>query len=239
VDVTGRVLLILLFAVNALSTRSLLWGQDHGISVALKGSLTTASRVFTDPKSPDAFQRSQFFSLEDFFGFGVEVRYQLPETNVALGLSADYIETTIGHSIPLSTSKSVPVEDGYRVIPLELTGYFIIPVSGQTFGVFMGGGVGGYFGRRVYKLGETEAPTTDAGLGFGIHVLGGLSYRFTEWFSLSAEMKFRDLQFQTTNQFAPSPAMYQGMPITVSRAPFDARVHTDGVIFQLGTVLSL
>jgi hypothetical protein len=235
----GRVLLVPLFVVTVFSTRSLLWAQGHGISVAFKGSLTTASRVFTDPNSSDAFRRSQFFSLEDFFGYGVEVRYQLPETNVAIGLSADYIETTIGQSIPLSTSKSVPVEDGYRVIPLELTGYFLIPVSGQTFGVFMGGGVGGYFGKRVYKLGETEALTTDAGLGFGIHVLGGLSYRFTEWFSLSAEMKFRDLQFQTTNQFAASSAMYQGMPISVNRAPFDARVHTDGVIFQLGTVFNL
>lgn len=233
----GRVLFVaLLFGVNALSTRPLLWAQENGISIALKGSLTTASRVFTDPNSPDAFQRSQFFSLEDFFGYGVEVRYQLPETNIALGLSADYIETTIGHSIPLSTSKSVPVEDGYRVIPLEMTGYFIIPVSGQTFGVFMGGGVGGYFGKRLYKLGDTEAPTTEEGHGFGIHVLGGLSYRFTAWFSLNAEMKFRDLQFQTTNQFATSTALYKGMPITVSRAPSAARVHTDGVVFQLATV---
>ena len=232
---TGRVLLVLLFAANAISTRSLLWAQNHGISVALKGSLTTASRVFTDPNSSDAFQRSQFFSLEDFFGYGVEVRYQLPETNVALGLSADYIETTIGQSIPLSTSKSVPVEDGYRVIPLELTGYFLIPVSSQTFGVFMGGGVGVYFGKRLYKLGDTEKPTTEAGRGFGIHVLGGLSYRFTEWFSLNAEMKFRDLQFQTTNQFITSTAMYKGMPISVSRTPSNARVHTDGVVFQLAT----
>jgi opacity protein-like surface antigen len=236
---TGRVLVVVLVAANALSMQSLLWAQNHGVSIALRGSLTTASRVFTDPNSSDAFRRSQSFALEDFLGYGVEVRYQLPETNVALGLSADYIETTIGHSIPLSTSKAVPVENGYRVIPIELTGYFIIPFSGQTFGVYMGGGVGGYFGRRVYRLGETAAPTTDAGLGFGIHVLGGLSYRFTEWFSLGAEMKFRDLQFQTTNQFAASSAMYQGMPITVSRAPFDARIHTDGVIFQLGTVFSL
>jgi opacity protein-like surface antigen len=233
---TGRVILLLLFAVNALTTRSLLRAENNGISVALKASLTTASRVFTDPNSSDAFQRSQFFSLEDFFGYGVEVRYQPPETNVALGLSAEYIETVVSHSISLSTSTSVPVEDGYRVIPLELTGYFIIPISGQAFGVFMGGGVGGYFGKRLYKLGDTEAPTTEEGHGFGIHVLGGLSYRFTEWFSLNAEMKFRDLQFQTTNQFATTTATYKGMPITVSRAPSTARVHTDGVVFQLATV---
>ena len=233
----GRILSVL-FVINTVFVRSPASAQERNVAVALKANITTASRLFTNPNSPDAFQRSQFFSLEDFFGYGVEIRYLLPETNIALGLSTDYIRTTIGQSIRISTSKSIPVEDGYRVIPVELTGYFLIPVSGQTFGVFMGGGVGGYFGRRLYKLGDTEAATTDIGHGFGIHVLGGLSYRFTEWFSLNAEMKFRDLQFQTTNQFATSTVHYNGTIINVSRAPFDARVHTDGVVFQLGTVFN-
>ncbi len=232
---SGRVLCVVLFALNVLSGRSA-WSQERNISVALNGHLTTASRLFTNPNSTDPFQRSQYFALEDFFGYGVEMRYQFPETNVALGLSADYIRTTVTNSERISTSMSIPVEDGYRVIPVELTGYFLIPVSGRTFGVFMGGGVGGYFGRRVYKRAEAEARTTDVGHGFGIHVLGGLSYRFTEWFSLNAEMKFRDLQFRTTNQFPSSTTIYKGTVIPLSRTPLDARVHTDGVIYQLGTV---
>ncbi|MBM2846533.1 MAG: hypothetical protein HW407_1845 [Bacteroidetes bacterium] len=231
-------ILSVLFVLNAIFLRPSASAQERNIAVVLKANITTASRLFTNPNSPDVIQRSQFFSLEDFFGYGLEVRYLIPETNIALGLSTDYIRTTVTQTVRISTSKSIPVEDGYRVIPVELTGYFLIPVSGETFGVFMGGGVGGYFGRRVYKLGNTEAATTDIGRGFGIHVLGGLSYRFTEWFSLNAEMKFRDLQFQTTNQFASSTAVYNGTFINVSRAPFDGRVHTDGVVFQLGTVFN-
>jgi hypothetical protein len=212
--------------------------QEKNLTIAFKANLTTASRVFTDPNSSDAFRRGQFFSLEDFFGYGIEIRYLLPETNLAFGISSDYIRTTTTQSLRLSTSRAIPVEDGYRVIPIELTGYFLIPLSGQTFGVFMGGGVGGYFGRRLYKLGNTEAPTTDLGRGFGIHVLGGLSYRFTDWFSLTAEMKFRDLQFQTTNQFSTPVVNYNGTIISVNRTPFDSRVHTDGIVFQLGTAFS-
>lgn len=234
----SRIAFALLLVAAAVGMPCVLFAQEANLSVALKGNLTTASRVFTDPNSPDAFRRSQFFSLEDFFGYGVEVRYQLPETNIALGLSADRIKTSIGHSLALSTEKSVPVEDGYDVVPVELTGYFLIPVSGQAFGVYMGGGVGGYFGRRVYKLGDVEAPTVSPGRGFGIHVLGGMSYRFTGWFSLFAEMKFRDLQFQTTNQFSSPTVMYRGTLVSVMREPFDALVHTDGVMFQLGTAFS-
>ncbi|HCV43985.1 MAG TPA: hypothetical protein DGH68_10915 [Bacteroidetes bacterium] len=234
----SRVSLAALFVLGVSTIASSAWAQERYFSVALSGSFTTASRLFPNPSSRDIFQSSQYFPLEGFFGYGVEVRHQFSETRLALGLSAEYIRTTMGYSKFFSTAQSVPVEDGYVAIPVELTGYFLLPVSGQAFGVFMGGGVGGYFGRRVYKLGDAEAPTTATGHGFGIHVLGGLSYRFTEWFSINAEMKFRDLQFQTTNQFTTSPIMYHGTPITVSLAPFDARVETDGMIFQLGTVFT-
>lgn len=235
---SGRTLRTVLFVVTVLSGQSAR-SQEHNFSIALNGHLTTASRLFTNPNSTDAFLRSQYFALEDFPGYGLEIRYQFPETNIAVGLSGDYIQTTVSRSERISTSPSIPlipVEDGYRVIPVELTGYFIIPVSSQSFGVFMGGGIGGYFGSRIFKRADADAPTTDVGHGFGIHVLGGLSYRFTEWFSLKAEMKFRDLQFQTTNKFSVPATIYKGTVVTLDREELHARVHTEGVVFQFGTV---
>ena len=231
----GRVLLLSFLLASAWFCAR---AGERDFTFILKGNFTTASRVFTDPNSPDPLERGQYFSLEDFFWYGIEARYRIPETNIAFGLSADYIKTSIGQSDALSTAKSVPVEDGYEVIPVEITGYFLIPVSGETFGIYMGGGVGGYFGRRLYKYGDGEAATTARGHGFGIHVLGGVSYRFAEWFSVVAEMKFRDLQFQTANQFSSPTVTYQGMSIAVSQEPKYALVHTDGVMFQLGTAFN-
>lgn len=231
---TGRSVCAVLVTLGVVWTQDAV-AQEGDLSVALKANLTTSSRLFTDPNSPDAFARSQYLAIEDFFGYGVEVRYQLPESNVALGFSADYIRATNNRSVSI-VSTVVPIEDGYRVIPVELTGYFLIPLSGPTFGVYMGGGVGAYFGSRLYKVGDTEAPTTSAERGFGIHVLGGVSYRFTGWFSLEAEMKFRDLQFKTSNRFRSSTVIYKGAIIPVDQ--LDASVHTDGVVFQLGTVFN-
>ena len=208
---------------------------DTNFSVSLKGNFTTGSQLFPNPNSPDEIKRAQFFPIEDFFGYGVEVQYKIPETNLAVGLSADYIRATTTRSTGLL---AVPVKDGYRVIPIELTGYFNIPVSGPTFGVYMGGGAGAYFGRRIYEIADVQAQTTDVGHGFGIHVLGGVKYRFTDWFGLNVEMKFRDLQFKTTNQFSTSSVMYNGNTVLLPQGPLASRVHTDGVIFQLGTTFS-
>ncbi len=230
----ARILNVLgmVFAILSQSPAS----DGKNFSVSLKGSLTTGSQLFPNPNSSDEAQRAEFFPLKDIWGYGMEVRYRFPETDLAIALSADYLRTTQGSSIRLS-GKQIPVDDGYRVIPVELTGYFIIPISGEVLGVYMGGGGGAYFGHRIYRIGSTDAPSIDHGVGFGIHVLSGLSYRFNDIISLNAEMKFRDLQFSSVNQFSTPQVQYGPTLVNVSTKPFESLVHTDGIIFQLGVVI--
>ncbi len=228
------VLLIAVISLLAFRARA----EDKPFSIAVKGSLTTTSQLFPNPNSPDEVQRAQFFSLKDIWGIGVEVRYRFPETDLALAISADYLRTTQGSAIRLSGNRHIPVEDGYRVVPVELTGYFLIPISGETIGVYMGGGGGAYFGRRIYRIGNVEASSIDQGVGFGIHVMSGVSYRFNDMMSVVAEMKFRDLQFNSTNQFSSPTIHYGSTVVPVNTQPFESRVHTDGIVFQLGIVLA-
>jgi hypothetical protein len=212
--------------------------QDTQLQVIFRGNLTTGSQLFPNPNSVDAGERASFLPLESVFGLGIEVRYKIPETNIALGLSTDYITKVRSLSISTLNSISLPVEDGYRVIPVELTAYFLIPVSGPAFSIYMGGGGGVYIGRRVYRFAGTEARTVEQGHGFGIHVLGGVGYQFTSWFGLNGEMKFRDLQFKASNAFDVSSIVYNNTVIRVGREPFESRIHTDGIVFQLGAVFS-
>jgi len=107
--------------------------SDKRFSIALKGSLTTGSQLFPNPNSSDVFQRAQFFSLKDIWGYGIEARYRFPETDLAIGLSADYLRIVESSSVRRSGFQ-IPVDDGYRVIPVELTGYFLIPLSGEVVG---------------------------------------------------------------------------------------------------------
>jgi hypothetical protein len=213
--------------------------QDGGLSVVLKGNYTTSAQIFPNPNASDPFARSQSFSLEDFLGGGVEVRYRIPGSTLAFGVSVDRIAAETQRVISSTTGRGVPVDDGYSAIPVELTGYFIIPVSTEQVGIFMGGGAGVYFGRRTYRVAGVEAPVVSTSPGFGIHVLAGLSYSFTEWFSLVGEMKFRDLQFTSSNAFSVPRITYNGAVITVGQDPFASRVNTDGIVFQLGAAYTL
>ena len=93
--------------------------QEPLFSVVAKANLTTAARLFLNPNASDAYARAQSVSFTDFFGYGAEIRYHIPGTTLAVGLSADYIVSSDTRSIAGTAQRSVPVEDGYRVIPVN------------------------------------------------------------------------------------------------------------------------
>ena len=215
-----------------------LCAQEHDLSFIVKGNLTTSSQLFPNPNAEDPAVRATSYPIENIFGYGFEVRYHIPGSSIAIGASADLIRTTQSRSLSVAFQSAVPLEDGYHVIPVELTGYFLIPASGPSFGIFMGGGIGVYFGERTYRMAGTEAGIVSSRAGLGIHVLGGVSYRLGDWFTLLAEMKFRDLQFKSTNAFSVPRIIYRGAVLTPPQQPFESSVHTDGIIFQLGAAFN-
>jgi len=214
------------------------WALDHSWTLIAGGSLTTSSQLYYNPNAQDPVLRAQVLDLPGFFGLGAELKYQIPETHIAFGISAEQMRARSTSTLAGYLDQSIPVEDGFTVIPVELTGYFTIPISGDIVTIFMGGGAGLYLGGRSYSLGGTEAALVSRSPGFGIHVLTGVCYRFTDAVSVTGQMKFRDLQFESTNQFSVSRISYQGTEITVSREPFTSSVHTDGITFQLGLGIS-
>lgn len=230
--------LALLLLVTALAAPPLQAGEARFTLIA-KGNLTTSSQLFVNPDAVDLPARGQSVPITNSFGFGAELRYRFSETNIALGISADYIRAHTSTDIAAFPSTTIRVDDGYTVVPVELTGYFVIPFSGETFGIFIGGGPGLYFGRRIYRIGDTEAGVSGNPVpGFGIHVLTGVRYRVEGPFEAVFEMKFRDLQFRSENAFASSPIRASNVLINVGTQPFSARTQTDGVVFQLGIAFS-
>jgi len=213
--------------------------QPEGLSAIVWGTFTTSSEIFPNPGSPDPVKRSQSFLVDGSFGGGAELRYRIPGSLLALGVSLEYQKATLATDLAVAFRNDIPVNDGYRAIPLELTGYFIIPFSTRTVQVFMGGGAGLYFGERTYQLAGVTAPVVESSPGFGIHVVAGVGYAVTEQLSLIGGMKFRDLQFTSVNAFSSPTVTYNGAALNVGTTPFESRIHTDGIVFQLGAAYTL
>jgi len=230
--VAAGVLMLSVFVAIPATAQELPW------AFILKGNLTTSSQIYFNPNAPDPIDRSAFNDVTDFFGFGAELKYQIPETYLAISISADRVRARAEHPLLDPPGPYIPVADGYDATSVELSGYFIIPASGTTFGIFMGGGLGVYFGHRFLSWGGAEAQLVDSKAGFGIHVLTGVSIRFARIFSLIGEMKFRDLQFQSSNRFSAASIDYQGTEVRLPGETLESNVHTDGITFQVGVAFN-
>jgi len=208
--------------------------QDGIASVVVWGSWTTDGQIFPEAGAAGPLSRSQSYPISDVPGFGAEIRYRFPASSIVIGLGAGVVESREHRSQLLSSGRALPVEDGFRAIPVELSGYFVLPFSGQDLRVYMGGGGGVYFGERRPAFAGVSAPVVDAQPGFGIHVSAGIGWRFFDRFVLLGEMKFRDLQFSSTNAFQTDRTEYQGALVNLGSQPFSSTIHVDGVVFQFG-----
>ena len=199
-------------------------GQDHLTTLAVTGLFTTSSELYYNIDDPNPFARTQFVSLDNIYGLGFDVRRRIEGTDVELGFNADYITKRESFFDP---SSGVTVEDGYDVIPIEATGYFIVPFSSNRVQMYMGGGIGTYIGSRSYRYGSVDARVLSRKPGFGIHVLTGFNYFINPSVALRGELKFRDAQFESTNAL-PSSGTYQ------SAQPLTSRIEIDGMTFLVG-----
>ncbi len=212
-------IILLLFSLHAAGAYGV--AADQRFSVSAKGALTTDSQLFPNPNALDEIARAQSIELNSAYGGGVEARYFFSESNLSVGLNIEYLAANQSYKTGSPFSQPRSIEDGYRVIPIEATLYFTIPISGDPVSIYMGGGGGMYFGKRRYRINGTNAVPVRSTTGFGIHVVAGVGYRVTEWFGALGEMKFRDLQFEALN----------AVP---GQDPVASRVHTNGIVFQLG-----
>jgi hypothetical protein len=221
------------YVIALLLLCSSIQAQERLYSVSLCGSFTTSAKLFYAPDDPDYFSRHLYLPIDNTFGFGFDIRRSIEETGLQIGVSAEYLSKTEQFTLPQT---SIKVNDGFIAVPIEATGYFIIPFSSDDVQLYMGGGGGVYWGTRIYDYNSIKAQVTGRKLGYGIHILSGLQYNFHPLFALRSEVKFRDIQFTVTNAFPPNGR--QGILATNqnSTLPFNSRISIDGMQISLGLV---
>ncbi len=210
--------------------------QESLYSLGVTGSYTNSSRLYNKPDASDEISRNQYLSLDGIFGVGFDVRRTFSESRIEIGLAVEYLRKIENFSSRYG-ALSIPSQTGYWTLPIELSGYFIIPFSTVDLRLYIGGGAGVYIGQRTYSIAGQSAETISSKPGFGIHVVTGMEYNILPWFGIRSEVKFRDLQFESTHQFTSPSVVYQGVTVPLSQAPARSRVNVDGMLLDAGIVV--
>lgn len=207
--------------------------QDNPYRISISGSITTSSKVFYRYDDPDEFLRGRFFPIDNIFSFGADLRRSFEPIGLEVGVAIEYISKSERFGVP-ENGQTVPVFDGFVAIPIELSGYFFIPIGSEKLKFYMGGGGGIYPGERRYSYAGVQAPAVGRSVGIGIHILSGAEYTLSHSFSLRSELKFRDVQFETVNKFSQYSAVTSSGVIGLPQDPLLSRVNIDGMNLSLG-----
>jgi len=221
-----------------------LFAQHDGwhFSVAGLGGYTTTSKVFYNPDSPSSDIRSQYTSVDNIYGGGLELRVGRTDYNFFLALKIEYLSKLQDQIQPVAYTGPpipAPVKDGFRLMPIELGVNMYVPLGTEQARLSMGGGIGAYYGKRILSVAGVDAPQVNDPVGVGIHVESSFDYRILKGFAIRGEMRFRDPEVTAENRFQGRSAVYDGKTILFPTNAFRTRINVNGLMFGLGIVVDL
>ncbi|MFA6456929.1 MAG: hypothetical protein WCW40_08920 [Bacteroidota bacterium] len=208
-------------------------------SISLKGTFTTSTRFLYNVDRPATFGNER--TLTSNFGYGADIRWNILWDRFFIGFS---IEKITGNELRNELYSQyhflpVPNEEGFEVLAMEMSGYYIVPVSSENIKFYLGGGIGTYDGRRNYSIANVRAETISSTSYLGIHVMTGIDYRILERVMLRFEIKFRDPHFDITTNFDQTSAEYLGYTIRLPQGEEVTKVNLFGVNYVGGLVFTL
>jgi hypothetical protein len=205
--------------------------QDRPNAVALQWNVVASSRIFTSPLSRDPVLRNTTTDIGVSYGWNISYARDLTAAS-SLQLSLEYNPGAMESTDHYRTQ----FEDGYRLYAGEALGVFRLPVSGETFVLFIGGGGGLYWGTRTFSIAGIASRSVSTRTSFGIVTTFGMEYHVFPALSLKGELRFRDPQVTTENVFDQPSVVSNGVSYPLETTPFSSRINGNGNIYALGVV---
>ncbi len=217
----------------------LLAANENNFLFSLKGSFTTSTRFLYNIDKPNVFSTDR--TLSSNFGYGADVRWNVLWERFFLGFSVEKVggSETIQVLYRQFDYLLVPYKEGFDVLALELSGYYVVPISSENIKFYLGGGFGTYDGKRNFSIAGVNAETVSLASYIGIHVMTGIDYKIFSRVGLRFEIKFRDPHFDVTTKFDQSSVEYKGRQIQLEQRESVTKVNLYGVNYAGGVVITL
>ena len=215
---------------------------EWSLSAVVRGLLATSSKIYPNPNNPSFDLRVVSTPFTSVTGIGGEIQIQRFGTSYFFYFSAEYL-SQVRSEQKLDGSgnppRRVPVEEGYRMIPIELGGHVFVPVGSQSWKLSMGGGVGAYHTERVYSIAGVSAQPVGNRFGFGIHVSISTEYLILPRVFVTAGLKFRDPEVDVRNKFDAVSVTYNNSTVALPQGEFPSRINMDGMTLSVGIRLEI
>jgi len=209
----------------------------YGFSVIPHVSFISSSTLQLYALSNDAFQRSQAEEISGGYGYGLSIRKNLFTEDLTFGISIENINIKDDALTQTFSNDSLTVRarvtEELSVIPVEFTGYFSLPQFADNLEIYLGGGIGVYFGDRVRTILNLQSKTISKKPGYSLVILSGMAYKFTKQFSGIFELKFREAEYTVNSEYSVSEIKINGNYYDLPQELYSS-IFVDGLKVSLG-----
>jgi hypothetical protein len=239
--VVGLVMLIILFCNISFSQSSNTFQIKDDYIISFSGNYVSSATILLNPFSADIYERNSSIELGGGYGYGFTFRKKIPKSDLYIALSTEYLKIYDDQNtqtlIQDTNYFKVRAYETLRLFPVELSLFFNVPSFSENLRIYLGGGLGLYFGDRIRKIIKFETTTTETRLGANIHILCGIQYYFSSNFSLFFETKFRNAQFTVSSQYSVNNVDINGITYYFEQY-LKSKMNIDGIKLSIGTNLS-
>jgi len=213
---------------------------ENSFLININANYTTTAKIYLNPFSTDIDVKNRSLEVEDILSPSIDLRYKFTD-EIIFSISSEYMSSTadaVAAAIGPNGTVLIPIKEGYKLIPIEFTVFYLLPFSTEYFKFQMGGGVGYYHGSRFKEFGGASVVTMNREFAFGIQVITSCDFLINEFLSVRGEMKFRDPEFELRSKYENTRIYYNGVEMTIPKKEFDSKVNVDGITFTFGVGLS-
>ena len=230
---------ILIISSSGISAAQSVRGLDLGSGYSIMPSVNYVSSATIQlyAYSKDLYERGLTEELAGGYGYGLSIRKKIFNENISIGFTTEYLkiyddELTEIFSTETSRIRARVTEELW-MMPVELSGYFNIPNFTEDLEIYLGGGIGLYFGDRQRTVLNIESKTISKEPDFSFVILSGMELFFSRELSGVFEIRFRQGEYKVLSKFPVSSVTVNGNIYPLEQN-LNSKIFVDGLKLSLG-----
>lgn len=210
----------------------------YGFSLTPEVLYVSSSTIQLYPYSQNLYERNLTQEVSGGYGFGVTLRKNLFFENIAFGVSLQFLKIEDSENLSQTFSNDTlsvraRVTEELSVVPLEFTGYFNLPNFSEYLKIFLGGGLGIYYGDRKTTVSNIQSTTISKSPGISLIILTGMEINIAKNFSALFNVEFRQAEYSVSSRFPVSEIKINGTYFDLE-PELNSQIFVDGLKIGLG-----
>lgn len=206
-------------------------------SFSISGNYISSASVQLYADSDNPVEGNLLTEIDGGYSLGLNLRKRIFGDNIFLTVSSEYISVKDDELYQVLHSDTnmfkLNVSEELTVVPLELSLYYLLPGFFKNTNIYIGGGIGTYFGNRKRQLGPYFSETVSNSLNFSMNVLFCAEYMFSGNFAANFELRFRDAQYRVVSRYPSGSINIDGV-VYYFRREFESNIFVDGLRMGFG-----